>query len=196
LCLCRSPVAAGIITGTTTTGAKADGVSQAIARRYNSPGLRPKGMSRRREAAPSGTTFPRPFRRGSCSISVAADFAHAGDHKKPPSEVKDTVVLERHPLHQLRTRLPASISVKEVGPSSTACRHVGHSKLTSFPSRLRLRTLRGSWSPRSMWVMKLGRLVAVELAPLELPGCETSDVDVELVEAWVVAIAGELDLEL
>jgi hypothetical protein len=37
----------------------------------------------------------------------------------------------------------------------------------------------------------VGRLV-----PLELPGREAPDVDVELVQAGVVAIAGKLDLKL
>jgi hypothetical protein len=32
--------------------------------------------------------------------------------------------------------------------------------------------------------------------PLELPGCEAANVDVELVEAWIVAIVCELNLEL
>jgi hypothetical protein len=32
--------------------------------------------------------------------------------------------------------------------------------------------------------------------PLELPCGETPDVNVELVEPWVAAITGELDLEL
>jgi hypothetical protein len=45
-------------------------------------------------------------------------------------------------------------------------------------------------------VVKLGRLVAIELAPLELPRREAPDVNVELVESGVVAVPGELNLEL
>jgi hypothetical protein len=37
---------------------------------------------------------------------------------------------------------------------------------------------------------------AAVLCALELPCCEASDVDVELVQSGVVTIAGELDLEL
>lgn len=45
-------------------------------------------------------------------------------------------------------------------------------------------------------VVKLGRLVAIELAPLELPRREAPDVEVILVEAGGGTIVGELDLEL
>ena len=34
------------------------------------------------------------------------------------------------------------------------------------------------------------------LAALEFPGREATDVDVKLIETWVVAVAGELNLEL
>jgi hypothetical protein len=47
------------------------------------------------------------------------------------------------------------------------------------------------------WTLALSSsLDARRLVPLELPGREAPDVDVELVEARVVAVVGKLDLEL
>ena len=45
------------------------------------------------------------------------------------------------------------------------------------------------------WVLT-GRVRTLDPTPLELPGSETADVDVVLVEARVVAVAGELNFEL
>jgi hypothetical protein len=67
-------------------------------------------------------------------------------HRNPPRDAREMVVFARQPRHQLTTRLPASSSLREVGPSPTTFWHVGHSKSIRFPDRSRLRTFTRSLS--------------------------------------------------
>jgi len=53
-------------------------------------------------------------------------------------------MFDKQPLHQLTTRFPAAISVKEAGPSAIVFRQVGHSKSIWFMSLFRFSTVSGA----------------------------------------------------
>src|SRR6266436_2008344 len=93
-----------------------------------------------------------------------------------------------------RLRVPASASLSEGRTQYTGGQRPGVSRRCQSPrTNLALTTGRGP-------VASVRRRVALEslwwLVSLELPGGEAADVDVELVEARIVAIPSELNLEL
>src|SRR5258706_10605344 len=97
-----------------------------------------------------------------------------------------------HRDHRLRVSALASLS--EGRTQYTGGPRPGVSRRCQSPrTKLALTTGRGP-------VASVRRRVALEslrhLVPLKLPRGEAADVDVELVEPRIVAVAGELDLEL